>query len=135
MSNNIAYSRYIMGSLSIQRSAAWNIKHNNTWRMPENHLLSKIGEVIVEINKGVTTDNGLDWCPLSEFRWNGERSWAGYQDVLLPLILPRTMGTAQIIFTREDGSSFGLLVQDGKVEEMDVVISLKKIRKLTKESK
>ena len=60
-----------------------------------------------------------------QFWWSGEGSGRG-TEVLEKEILPRTKGTADILFTWEGGDSFsGLRVIDGRVIECDVVQALR----------
>jgi hypothetical protein len=66
---------------------------------------------------------------IATMRWYGEGSGRALE-TLTEKILPATLGSADILFTWEGGDSHsGLIVNEGKVIEADVIFSLKPTEK------
>ncbi len=76
-------------------------------------------------------DGVPDTTPISlpNFWWYGEGSGNSYETLKLK-IAPRIIGHIQVVFIWEGGDSFsGLDINDGKVTECEVELSLKPIAK------
>lgn len=66
----------------------------------------------------------LEEVEIQDLGWYGEWSGRSYRDVL-PKVLAKTKGAADLLFVWEGGDSFtGLRVKDGVVVEKRVVIRL-----------
>ncbi len=84
--------------------------------LPENNFLS-------DIEPGRRTPDDA-WVPVEDIYWRGEGSGSRFH-VLEEEILPKVMGSADIIFTWEGGDSrTALRVTDGVVVECDIVETL-----------
>lgn len=70
------------------------------------------------------------WYFIDTLEWSGEGSGHIY-DSLLKIVLPKTMGSVEVIFTWEGGNSInGLRVKNGIVEECEVTLKLGKGKKV-----
>jgi hypothetical protein len=64
------------------------------------------------------------WYPIVHPNWTGEGSGHTWE-ILLDKVLPRTMGSADLIFCWEGGSDFsGIRVRDGTVTKHEVIQTL-----------
>jgi hypothetical protein len=78
-----------------------------------------------EAKRALEAGNPRAKIKLPNFWWYGEGSGHAYTDLLLPVVCPLVHGYAEIIFTWEGGDSHtGLIVDNGKAEERDVVMTL-----------
>jgi len=115
MSYNIDSSEYVSGSLQIKRAdAVAFVKHFGDRGLPECNFLEDL-----------PLDGDPDeLLPIKEPEWRGE--FSGHSFDTLQEVLKKTTGKASILFVWEGGDSkSALVVEDGKVREGKVVISVK----------
>lgn len=84
---------------------------------------------VVERDECIEPSDAADELIIQKLWWSGEGSGSCF-DTLKDKVLTLTTGSAEILFTWEDGDSHsGLIVNDGKVTEAEVVFALKPVTK------
>ena len=105
---------------------------------PEVNFLDALKDVtlsFLNVARPIGDPGGFSWygtagvgerIALKSFCWYGAGSGHSYTDVLIKYIAPLIHGRVEAVFTWEGGDSLtGLIIEDGKVTECDVVQTLR----------
>jgi len=117
MSYNIDNSEVIAGGpLRMEQSARERLATEHEFELPEVNFLTD-DDCVSDVDED-------GYVEITNFWWYGESSENSYE-LLIDTILPRTKGSADIVFTWEGGDSHtAVQVRDGVVTQRDVKFSL-----------